>query len=164
MNFKIWARDAEKGEAAAGILRAEGLNAQAVADLQSATAQADAIITITPSKTPLIYADWVHPGTHITAVGADCPGKQELDTNLITKADLLICDLDKQSLNEGEFQTAFADGRITSDDLVALGHVLSGAHQGRTSDQSITIADLTGLAAQDAAVALAVLQAAQSKH
>ena len=161
LSFRIWARDGGKAKAAADILCAHNLDATPVANLPSEVAQADAIITITPAKSPLIRADWVSSGTHITAIGADCPGKQELDTDLITRADLLVCDLAEQSLHEGEFQTAFAAGHITNADLVALGHVLSGTHPGRSNHQAITIADLTGLAALDAAASLSVLHAAR---
>lgn len=161
LNFSIWARDGGKATAAANILCSKNLNTKSTADLQSAVAQADAIITITPAKSPLIHADWVSPGTHITAIGADSPGKQELDVDLIASADLLVCDLAEQSLYDGEFQTAFAAGHITDADVIALGHVLSGTHPGRSNDQVITIADLTGLAALDAAAALTVLHAAR---
>lgn len=161
LSFRVWARDADKATMASNVLCGEGLDATPANDLQLAVAQADAIITITPSKIPLIHSEWVRPGTHITAVGADCPGKQELDTELVARADLLVCDLAAQSLHEGEFQTAFAAGKIAEDDLVSLGHVLSGTHSGRANDQAITIVDLTGLAALDAAAALTVLHAAR---
>jgi len=161
LSFQIWARDINRGEAAAKSLREDGLDVEAVSDLQTAVARADAIITITPAKAPLIQADWVRPGTHITAIGADSPGKQELSADLVAQADLLVCDLAEQSLHEGEFQTAFASGKIKGDSLVALGHVLSNAHPGRPNNQAITIADLTGLAAQDAAVALTALSIMQ---
>lgn len=82
---------------------------------------------------------------------------------LIARADLLVCDLAAQSLHEGEFQTAFAAGQIKKEDLVALGHILSDAHPGRCDDQAITIADLTSLAALDAAAALTVLHAARPR-
>ncbi|WP_122072440.1 ornithine cyclodeaminase family protein [Pseudophaeobacter sp. EL27] len=159
LTFKIWARHSDRAKAAADRLSAAGLEARPVTDLQSAAGAVDAIITITPSKTPLIFRDWVRAGTHITAVGADCPGKQELDVDLVARADLLICDLAEQALHEGEFQSAFAAGRVAEKDLVALGHVLSGAHPGRLDDRAITIADLSGLAALDAATALTIVQA-----
>lgn len=162
LRFRIWARDAGKAAQAAATLQAEGLDAHTSVDLQMAVGQADVIITTTPAKTPLIFADWMRAGTHITAIGADCPGKQELDAQLVRNAELLVCDLDSQSLYEGEFQTAFAEERIAQGDVVALGHVLSGAHAGRPNADAITIADLTGLAAQDAAAALTVLHAAKT--
>ncbi|KKL45722.1 hypothetical protein LCGC14_2352780 [marine sediment metagenome] len=159
LTFTIWGRDAAKAEAAAGELGAEGLNATVAPDLETACRAAQVIITTTPAKTPLIARNWIAPGTHITAVGADSPGKQELATDLVTSADLLVCDLATQSLHHGEFATAEAEAGI-AEDVVALGSVLSGAHPGRADEAQITIADLTGLAVQDAAISLAVLHAA----
>ena len=89
---------------------------------------AQVVITTTPAKTPLIARDWIAPGTHITAVGADSPGKQELATDLVADADLLVCDLAAQSLHHGEFATA-ADAELIKAGPVALGAALSGPHQ-----------------------------------
>lgn len=161
--FTIWARDAAKAQMASEDLCEKGLLAIHVTDLEPAALNAQVIITTTPSKIPLIQRGWVAPGTHITAVGADSPGKQELSTDLTAAADLLVCDLPTQSLHHGEFATAEAAGRIASD-IVPLGAVLSGAHPGRRVDAQITIADLTGLAIQDAAISLAVLSAANPAY
>lgn len=161
ISFQIWGRDGEKASTTAADLQANGLNAQAVPNLQQACSEAQVIITTTPSKTPLIEQEWISPGTHITAIGADCPGKQELSSALTKSADLLVCDLSQQSLDHGEFQALHAEGQITKNDVVALGGVLSQAHAGRPGPNAITIADLTGIAAQDAAISLAVLRAAQ---
>jgi len=159
LSFAIWGRDADKVQTACDELQADGLIATAAADLETAARAAQVIITTTPAKAPLIARNWIAPGTHITAVGADSPGKQELATDLVTAADLLVCDLAAQSLHHGEFATAETAGGI-SGDVVALGAVLSGAHPGRANEAQITIADLTGLAVQDAAISLAVLQSA----
>lgn len=162
LQFAIWARDGAKAEVQAKTLRDEGLVVEVASELEVAVLAADVIVTTTPSKTPLIQSNWVQAGTHVTAIGADSPGKQELATALVARADVRVCDLAQQSLNHGEFQSACAAGQITSSDVVELGHVLAGAHPGRQSDTQITIADLTGLAAQDAAISLAVLRAAQA--
>lgn len=162
LSFQIWARDGAKAVEAAEELVRAGLTAAPSADLATGCRNAQAIITTTPSKMPLIMQAWVCAGTHITAIGADAPGKQELDSELTARADLLVCDLPGQSLDHGEFQSLHAAGRLRDADVVMLGDVLSGAHPGRASDQWITIADLTGLAAQDAAVSLAVLRAVES--
>lgn len=154
LRFVIWGRDQDKAQATAQDLQDSGLPAQAASDLAQACGQAQAIITCTPSKAPLIDAAWIRPGTHITAVGADCLGKQELATELLSAADLLICDDPDQSLHHGEFQHLPAQSRV-----VVLGDILRGQHPGRSSDQQVTIADLTGLAVQDAAVSLSVLRA-----
>ena len=159
--FTIWGRNTEKARAAAGELTAEGLQASPVTDLKDAVREAQVVITTTPAKTPLIARGWIAPGTHVTAVGADSPGKQELATDLVAAADLLVCDLAAQSLHHGEFATA-AEAGLIEGDPVALGSILSGAHPGRTAADQITIADLTGLAVQDAAISNAVLDAAHA--
>lgn len=159
LDIAIWARDSAKAQSAVDTLQAEKIAARAVEDLRAATSDADVILTTTPSRSALVRADWVSPGTHITAIGADTEGKQELDPTLVANADLLVCDLAKQSLDHGEFQSAHAAGQINAADVVVLGDVLAGVHHGRSSDNDITIADLTGIAAQDAAVSLSVIRA-----
>ena len=163
LSFVVWGRDVDKAEAACADLTAEGINATTASDLETAARAAQVIITTTPAKSPLIEAGWIAPGTHITAVGADSPGKQELATNLVDSADLLVCDLATQSLHHGEFAAAQSAGRLGLEPT-ALGHILSGAHPGRSDAAQITIADLTGLAVQDAAISLAVLKAASPDY
>lgn len=165
LDFVIWGRDADKAAQTAADLAAQGIAARAMTDLRQACAEAQVIVTCTPSRTPLILRDWVQLGTHITAVGADCPGKQELSADLLSAADLLVCDEPSQALHHGELQHLDAALSGTSAppstaSVIALGDVLSGDHPGRSGAQQITIADLTGLAVQDAAVSLAVLRAA----
>jgi ornithine cyclodeaminase len=159
LNFAIWGRDTEKALATADDLGNSGLTAVATDNLPNACKQAQAIITTTPAQTPVIDKDWISPGTHITAIGADCPGKQELDSDLIATADLRVCDSVEQSLDHGEFQTLHKAGRLSDADVAALGHVLSQSDPGRQSQGEITIADLSGLAAQDIAISLSVLRA-----
>ncbi|SDG31848.1 ornithine cyclodeaminase family protein [Sulfitobacter delicatus] len=163
LSFTICGRDAAKAETACAELQGDGLSANTATDLEAATRAAQVVITTTPAKMPLIQREWVTPGTHITAVGADSPGKQELATDLVAAADLLVCDLAAQSLHHGEFARAEAEGR-RADEVIALGHILSGAHPGRADNKQITIADLTGLAVQDAAISLAVLEARNTEH
>lgn len=160
LSFTIWGQDAAKAAAAAEDLTADGLRAQAAPDLLVACRDAQIIVTTTPTQSPLLERDWIAPGTHITAVGADSPGKQELATELTANADLLVCDDAEQSLDHGEFRAARSAGLIDARRVTALGLILSGDHPGRTSAAQITIADLTGLAVQDAAISLAVLNAA----
>ena len=100
----------------------------------------------------------VRPGTHVTAIGADTHGKQELPTSLLESASLLVCDMVSQSLNHGEFQ-AINDTNL-SKKVLELGNILSNSCVGRTSDADITIADLTGIAAQDIAITKGIIDAA----
>ena len=100
----------------------------------------------------------MRPGTHVTAIGADTHGKQELPTSLIESASLLVCDMISQSLNHGEFQVI--NDTDLSKKVVELGNILSNSCAGRTSDNDITIADLTGIAAQDIAITSGIIDAA----
>ncbi|MQY43732.1 ornithine cyclodeaminase family protein [Epibacterium sp. SM1969] len=156
--FSIWGRDAQKAKAVAQDLTAAGLLAQNTEDLPTACKAAQAIVATTPAQRHLIARDWIGPGTHITAIGADCPDKQELEAELTAHADLLVCDSPEQALDHGEFQTLHKSGRLTEADVVTLGDILSRDHQGRLNSSQITIADLTGLAAQDIAISQATLK------
>ena len=101
----------------------------------------------------------MQPGTHITAIGADTHGKQELPISLIESASLLVCDMTSQSLNHGDFQVI--NDTDLSKKVVELGNILSNSCAGRTSDNDITIADLTGIAAQDIAITSGIIDAAE---
>lgn len=160
LSFVIWGRDAAKAALAAEELVADGLGAVAEPDLATACRNAQVIVTTTPAQSPLLQREWIAPGTHITAIGADSPGKQELATDLTANSDLLFCDDVEQSLDHGEFCAARSAGLIDASGVTVLGLVLSGDHPGRSNAAQITIADLTGLAVQDAAISLAVLDGA----
>lgn len=159
LEFQVWGRAAERAVAVVKELTASGLSADVAEDLEEACRNADVIVTATASTAPFIQHDWVQPGTHITAVGADAPGKHELDTQLVAQADRLIVDLRSQCLDHGEVATAIRAGLVEPDRLVELGDVLDQRKPGRTADDQITIADLTGIAAQDIAIARMVVSA-----
>lgn len=160
LSFRIWGRSPEKTAAIVAELARDGLNAAPAADLEAACRAADIIVTTTPSTEPLVRSDWVRPGTHITAMGADGPGKQELETALVARADIRASDMKTQSLGHGEFSHACLAGLIGRDDCIELGAVLAGTTAGRRSAEDITIADLTGVATQDIAMARTVLERA----
>jgi ornithine cyclodeaminase len=116
------------------------------------------IVTATSSKVPLLEATHVRKGTHITAVGSDTPQKQELDPDILQKADLIVADSISQCLERGEIHKAIAGGRISRDDVTELGEIIAGKVAGRTSEEQITVADLTGVAVQDIKIAAAVYE------
>ncbi|WP_245847864.1 ornithine cyclodeaminase family protein [Lentzea kentuckyensis] len=120
------------------------------ADARAGVSAADVLVTATTAREPLFEAEWVRPGTHISAMGADGPGKQELPPALYDRASL-FCDLPEQSRAIGEFQHA----SVTP---VALGAVLAGAAAGRTSAEQITVFDSSGFALQDLTLAAALLR------
>ena len=153
----IWGRD--PGRASALVARLQG--ATVAPDLEQSCRAADVILTATPAAEPLIRAKWIRPGCHITAIGADSPGKQELETALVARANLHVADNIAQSLDHGEFAHARAAGLIGPSDCIELGAVLAGAFARRSPDD-ITIADLTGVATQDIAMARLVLTRAKA--
>ena len=133
----------ELGIAAAGAAGAEGV-----------CREADLLITATPARQPLVSADWLRPGLHITALGSDGPGKQELDPRCLARADLVVTDRLAQCARLGELQHALAAGLLTEASVHAnLGEIVAGKKPGRTADSQITIADLTGVGFQDTAIA-----------
>ena len=117
------------------------------------------VVTTTPAGAPLLQATDLQPGTHLTAVGSDTPEKQELDAAILGRADVIVADSIGQCLERGEIHQAIQAGQITPDDIVELGDVIAGKVAGRTSDEQITVADLTGVAVQDINIATAVFEA-----
>jgi ornithine cyclodeaminase len=144
----VVARDPDgKGRAFVERLARDGLKAE-IAPGEAACRAADIIVTATPSTAPLFEASWVKPGTHISAMGTDSKGKQELPPDLFERA-RLFCDLPDQSTTIGEFQHAaelIASGTCI---LTAIGTVLTGGAPGRGSADEITIFDSSGISLQD---------------
>lgn len=140
-----------------------GLEFHGHADRASVVQAADIIVTVTPSQAALIDRSWVRAGTHISAMGADTRGKQELDTALVADAALFFDELD-QARTIGEFQHAFGEGLISTEDLRgSIGQVIAGMVPGRRSDKEITIFDGTGVALQDLVVAKLAARLAEEK-
>ena len=134
-------------------VRELGLEFAPQSDRQAVVSNADVLITVTPSTQPLVEASWVRPGTHISAMGADTKGKQELDAALVASAALFV-DEAAQAFSIGECQHAYQAGLIADGSLRgSLGAVIAGLCDGRRSAQEITVFDGTGVALQDLAVA-----------
>jgi alanine dehydrogenase len=125
---------------------------------------ADIVVTTTPARQPVVKAAWIKPGTHINAIGADAPGKQELETALLSKCKVVV-DEWGQASHGGEINVAVTAGTFTQTNLAAqLGDVVAGRVRVRTADADITLFDSTGLALQDVAVAQLVFQKAQKNN
>lgn len=139
-----------------------GLHFVAHTERQTAVADADILITVTPSQQALVEKSWVRAGTHISAMGADTKGKQELDPALVASAALFV-DEAAQAISIGECQHAYRAGLITEQSFRgSLGAVIAGLCEGRRDNQEITLFDGTGVALQDLVVAdLAVRLAAE---
>lgn len=157
-HIKIWNRHAAKAVALAEDLQqCCDANVTVEIDLEAAVRKIDIIATVTPSQSTIIKADWVQPGTHISAMGADRKGKQELDPVLMAKA-ALFADAPKQSREIGEFQHAIEQGLISPEMIVPIGSLLEGSHSGRENVGQITIFDSSGIALQDIAIAAKIVE------
>ena len=113
----------------------------------------------TPATEPLLRADDIHPGTHITAIGSDAPHKQELDPGILARASLVVADSRAQCRERGEIAHALGAGAISPDQVRELGDVIAGNAPRRTDDDQITVFDSTGVAVQDIQIASAVARA-----
>ncbi|MCP2336394.1 ornithine cyclodeaminase family protein [Actinomadura rupiterrae] len=145
--LRIYGPTPERARAAAGRLSAiGGWTVTAVPGARQAIEGADIVITATPTRAPHIDGAWLAPGAHVTALGADMTGKRELMPSVLERAGVIAADDVAQSRAVGELQ--YAPGLPA----VALGDVLAARVPGRTDPSQITVADLTGLGAEDAAV------------
>ena len=155
----ISSRTEESVERAIKILEVSGIKAIA-ADYETTCREADILVTVTNSDTPLFDSSWIKAGTHISAMGADQSGKQELPVSLLKKA-RLFADLPAQSRAIGEFEVASKENPDLS--ILAIGALLVGDVSGRISEQDITVFDSSGIALQDLCVAARVLDQALVK-
>ncbi|MFO8063077.1 MAG: cyclodeaminase [Spirochaetota bacterium] len=122
--------------------------------VEEVVGKSSVVVTTTPSRKPFLRAEWLHPGLHITTMGSDSEEKQETEADVAAAVDILACDLKSQSFRLGELRSALAEGSITeTDSIVELGSLVQGSHPGRTSDQQITMCDLTGVGVQDTMIA-----------
>jgi len=133
-----------------------GYRVQTVSHAEDICALCNLIVTVTPAKSPLLTADMIRQGTHITAVGSDTPEKQELDPAILQKADIVVADSISQCLLRGEIHHALGAGVLQQERIVELGKVIVQPELRRSTEEQITIADLTGVAVQDIQIAKAV--------
>ena len=139
---------------------AEEIGGRAVG-LEEACA-ADIVCTATPSKVPFVKSDWVTPGAHVNAMGADAPGKQELEAEVLRRAAVYIDDI-HQATSSGEINVPLSKGSFREDDIAGtLGEVVAGTRP-RPAAGTTTVFDSTGLAIQDVALARAVHDAARAR-
>jgi ornithine cyclodeaminase len=154
-NALVWGRS--QGRALA--FHVDGFHMGVAATVQELASYCQLIVTTTPSCEPLVSADNVRPGTHITAVGADGGGKQELDPRLFAIAEVCAVDSRTQCVQFGDSSHAYNAGLIEMEHMVELGEIIQDRNRGRQSEMEITIADLTGVAVQDIQIAKLVLGA-----
>jgi alanine dehydrogenase len=127
------------------------LRIRASANLEEVVRGADVVVTVTPARAPLVMNEWIDPGTHIAAVGADKSGDQELDPRILQRARIFVDDI-RQCRTDGEINVPLARGLIGEADIAGeIGEVVVGKKQGRRSPAEITLFDSTGIALQDSA-------------
>lgn len=136
----------------------EEFNIQVAGSPAEVAQAANLIVTTTPSEQPLLHAKDILAGTHITAVGSDTEHKQELASDVLKKADIVVADSIPQSQSRGEVYRATKEGAIDAESVVELGTALQQSALRRTSDQQISVVDLTGVAVQDIMISKAVYQ------
>lgn len=155
----VWGRDNNQVQLMIEELQSQacikewGLHIKAADSLNNLVSTSNFIVTTTSAKEPLVLADQVQKGTHITAMGSDDHGKQELEAALLAKADCVIADSIEQCVDHGECGAAVRGKLIDVQSIVEFGHAIKTPGVGRTNDDQITIVDLTGVAVQDIQIA-----------
>ncbi|ULJ74261.1 ectoine utilization protein EutC [Rhizobium gallicum] len=152
---RIWARDNSRAQKMARELSDQlRINVTACENREDAVAGAHVIITTTPADHPILEARWLEPGQHVTAMGSDAEHKNEVEPQAIARANVYVADSVAQTRRLGELHHAIAAGAVDGEHCFPeLGQIVAGAIAGRTDDNQITIADLTGTGIQDTAIA-----------
>jgi ornithine cyclodeaminase len=159
---RVWGRRRQAAEQYARDMAAAGVTVSVAATAREALDGAEVVITATSAIQPLVEAGWLAPGAHVTAVGADMPHKQELDPHILAEADKYVPDSIQAAAVSGELHHAINAGVFDAGSVYGeLGAVASGRLPGRTGADELTVADLTGLGIQDAAIAALVTRLAE---
>lgn len=164
-HVRLVGRDVHRTKHRASVIETQvGVAVEAVGDIGAATRHSDVVVTCTPARAPLVGIEDITPGTFIAAVGADSPGKQELDARLTARC-TAVADVLHQCVHVGELQHPIRAGLLTEVQVHGeIGQILCGARPGRTTDEDITLYDSTGTALQDVAVGFAVYQEALAQQ
>jgi ornithine cyclodeaminase/alanine dehydrogenase len=157
-DFEVMAFDRRPEAATAFALEVKGR----VVSLAEASS-CSVVCIATPSTVPVLLRDWVQVGAHINAMGADGPGKQELDPDILRDARVVI-DEHEQAVHGGELNVPVSQGLFREEQIIAtIGEVITKRKSGRTSPTDITVFDSTGLAIQDVALAAAIYERAKER-
>jgi ornithine cyclodeaminase len=154
----VWGTGEEELEAYRAAMSGLGLEIQTTLHSDEIAATCNLIVTATPSHTPLLRAEQIRKGTHITAMGSDTREKNELDPEILRIADLVVADSIEQCRVRGEIFHALEAGMIEDGDILELGKIIVDRTLQRTDDSQITVADLTGVAVQDIQISKAVFE------
>jgi len=141
-----------------------GVNVEATDSVEDAVKGVDILVTVTPVREPIVKNEWITEGMHINAIGADAPGKEELEPEILKRAKIVIDDWEQAS-HSGEINVPLKNGLITKDDIYAtIGEIVGGLKPGRVSDEEITTFDSTGLSLQDVITGWHVYKVAKEKE
>jgi ornithine cyclodeaminase/alanine dehydrogenase-like protein (mu-crystallin family) len=156
----IWGRNFEKAKAIQAQLEPQlpDVNIEVIIDLKQLVQASEIIVTATGSLEPIIKSDWVQPGTHITAVGADDDRKRELELSVLERTDVIVVDSLLVNQKYGDIAQALKAGTLEASSLIELGTLLSNSSLGRSSSEQVTVAKLVGLGVQDLAAVEVVLE------
>jgi len=152
--IRVWSRkESSRKRYVVEVSRSTGVPVYEFPEVAAAVAGADLVVTATPSRAPLIHPGMLKPGATVIAVGSDGPEKREIAVEVLLAADKLVCDVTAQSIRLGELHHAVKTGKLPIQGVYAeLGHIVVGDVPGRAGDETI-VCDLTGVGAQDAAIA-----------
>ena len=156
----IWGRSAEKANSLRAQLEPQlpGVKIEVITDLEQLVRASEIIVTATASTEPLIQSEWLQPGTHITAVGADDDRKRELELSVLERANVIVVDSIVVNQKYGDIAQALNAGTLEASSLIELGTLLLNPSLGRSSSEQITVAKLVGLGVQDLAAVEVVLE------
>jgi ornithine cyclodeaminase len=155
----VWGLNQEELDAYKMDMESLGFSIQTTMNSEDIASSCNLIVTATPSKSPLLRADQIRKGTHITAMGSDTPEKNELEPGILRAADIVVADSISQCRSRGEISVALKAGLIEEKDILELGHAILDEKLQRTSEDQVTVADLTGVAVQDIQISKAVYKA-----
>jgi len=160
---KVFDLRKEVSQRYAQIMAAElKINICPVETVEAAT-DADIVVTTTPSREPVVKKHHIKPGTHISAIGADAKGKQELDSGLLASAKVVVDDIEQAS-HGGEINVPLSEGQLRIEQIYGtIGEIAANLKNGRENDDEITIFDSTGLAIQDIVCAKLVYEKAKTR-
>jgi len=161
----VWDRDAAAAARYADEMSQElGIGVGTREERSEVVLESDVLITATAARAPLVEAEWLHPGLHITAMGSDSEEKQELEPEVLVRADRVACDRKSQCFRLGELHHALDASMITHEhEITELGELTAGLRTGRERDTEITVCDLTGVGVQDTAIAILAYERARAK-
>lgn len=158
----VWGRSMERVSQYVDEMQSDhGINVEIAGSIEDLVRRSELLVTATASRSPLVFAEWMQPGLHITSLGSDFPGKQELDPAVLERADRLYCDRLDQCRHLGELQHWQGDHALAATEL---GAVIRGAAPGRQHESEITVCDLTGVGVQDTAIANRACTIARNKN